>query len=215
MDKSIEREEIAIPDAWRARTLEEARGYIRDNKETGVPCPCCGQHVQVYTRKFNLNMGRFLLSLCNKSPQASEWVHYKDCDYASRDYAGVAYWGLASNRKGAKSAGYWRPTQRGLDFINGRIRIPSHVTLFNNKVDWSRGGFSQAQIRFKDVVGATLPKPAGRVEMVGSWEATEACPVAETEFPDKGEEYAEDTRPVASPTPVEGEQESRRLRDGC
>jgi len=94
MDKSKESVEIYVPDNWKGKTLEEARDHVNENKETGSFCPCCGQYAKVYYRKFNRNMARFLISLAKKATSEKKWVHYSDCDFFARDYAGVTYWGL-------------------------------------------------------------------------------------------------------------------------
>ena len=217
MDRIKDRVEVFVPDAWKHKTLNEAREYLGSKKEEGVACPCCGQYAKVYYRKFNRNMARFLMSLAKNSSVEKKWIHYKDCEYSSRDYAGITYWGLASIRKSdgetKRSSGYWLPTKKGVDFINGKIEIPSHVIIFTNKIDWSRGGFSSTHISIEDALGEefSFEELLGARKIVRSWAVLNEEPrtVANLlELTKKREqeiEHAEDSRAPASPTPIQGE----------
>jgi len=157
MESRKEFVDLYIPDTWKGKGLEEAREYVNKNKENGSLCPCCAQLCRVYYRKFNRNMAKFLISLAKKSTETKKWVHYKECDFFSRDYAAITYWGLAVVRKSdgetKKSSGYWLPTRKGVDFIEDKIKIPSHAIIFNGKVDWSRGGFSNRELTIKEALG--------------------------------------------------------------
>ena len=33
-----------------------------------------------------------------------------------------------------KNSGYWKITQKGIDFVNNKIQVPSHVHIYNGKV---------------------------------------------------------------------------------
>ena len=67
-----------------------------------------------------------------------EWVHYKKCDFTGRDYPYVSLWGLAETRESGETAkrmsGFWRITPKGRSFIQGGLRISSHVVVYNNEV---------------------------------------------------------------------------------
>ena len=167
--------EVFIPDSWRSRTVQEASDYVNKHKEDGEICPCCNQLCKVYYRKFNRNMAMFLISLAKKSTEEKKWIHYKDCEYSARDYAAVTYWDLASIKNtnaGKAHSGYWLPTRKGVDFINGKIQIPSHVILFDGDIDWSRGGFSSKQLDIKEALGRdfSYEELMGARRIIRDWE---------------------------------------------
>lgn len=133
----------ALPVACEADTevtLAEAKERLFAQAQDGVGCPCCGQFVRIYARKLNRNMMLFLVSLARKPGQ---WVCFRDCEFTSRDYPYLSFWGLAITRVDAgdgtkKSSGFWKITQKGLDFLAGRLSVPSHVHIYNNAiVGWS------------------------------------------------------------------------------
>ena len=82
----------------------------------------------------------FLTSLARKPGQ---WVNFRDCDFTSRDYPYLSFWGLAVTRVEAgddtkRSSGFWQITEKGLDFLAGKISVPSHAHIYNNVVvGWS------------------------------------------------------------------------------
>jgi hypothetical protein len=122
-------------------TVEEARAWLdRYWEQKDVFCPCCDQQVYLYPRKLNVNMAIFLRTLVRKSAaQGGAWVRYDQCRYKGRDYAYLKDWGLAiTNREEAERrkkshTGDWLPTQRGIDFVNNRITVPSHMWFYNKQ----------------------------------------------------------------------------------
>lgn len=139
----VPRQPAARP-APRLSALEELRSWVAERAEDGVECPCCGQLVRVYRRKLNANMARFLCSLVRESSarKPGDWISYRQCEYAGRDYPYVALWGLAETRASVeprqRTSGLWRPTALGVDFVRGRYRVPSHAKIRDNRVvEWS------------------------------------------------------------------------------
>jgi hypothetical protein len=120
-------------------SLAEARKWLRTRAATlkQYECPCCKQDVQVFKRKLNANMARFLISLTYEHLVRGDWVHYKKCSYRGRDYPYLPAWGLAetaANEDSKKrSSGLWRPTEKGIDFVYGRIKVPTHAYIFDNQ----------------------------------------------------------------------------------
>lgn len=136
--------DLQIPD-WRTCSLVDMRDFVLGKgrwSQEGIDCPCCDQLARVYERKFNANMARFLITMCVAWKQSNgEWIHYKQCKFGGRDYAFVKDWALAvsatkddvtPNR--GRVSGYWKPTQKGLDFSAGRITVPTIVSVYNNTV---------------------------------------------------------------------------------
>ena len=68
---------------------------------------------------------------------------------------GAAHWGLAENKPNEddpskKHTGFWRITRRGRRFVQGRIRIPSHVYLYDNE-RW--GMTTETKVNIEDALG--------------------------------------------------------------
>jgi hypothetical protein len=55
----------------------------------------------------------------------------------SREMGKLKFWGLIEAESRVppekKHSGKWRPTQRGEDFVDEEIQVPSHIFLYNNE----------------------------------------------------------------------------------
>jgi hypothetical protein len=131
------------------KQIEEVKRGLREAKH----CPCCGQLCKLYRRKLNSNMAVFLISLVREFRLTGQWVHYKKCHFTGRDYSYLLIWGLAmtgEDDSGEKrTSGFWKPTQLGLDFVDGEIEVASHVFLFDNEVQ----GFSPEFVSIREALG--------------------------------------------------------------
>jgi len=109
-----------------------------DRRNGGVYCPTCDQLAKEYKRNISSNSTKFLISLVREFENRNDWVHYKECKFSSRDYPALAYWGLAETKidpdRNTRTNGMWRPTQEGIDFVKGRIKVAKYVYTFNGKV---------------------------------------------------------------------------------
>jgi hypothetical protein len=132
-------------------TLEEARAWVMANLEEGVDCPCCGQLARSYRRKLNSAMARDLIWLVKQSGSQRRWVNLHEEApielQQSRELAKLAHWGLIEEKlqaseRGARTSGVWRPTDDGIEFAYGRLRLSAYVTLYDNTVQ----GFSEEMI---------------------------------------------------------------------
>jgi hypothetical protein len=134
--------ETAVTFDLHSASASEAKSYVRDNVHDGVRCPCCEQYAKVYRRKLNSNMGRFLISLIQRSDVSVNdgWVHYSQCKFRGRDYSylDVSYFDLASQRPnddtGKRSSGFWRPTRRGVNFANNNLAVPKYIHVYNGSL---------------------------------------------------------------------------------
>jgi len=127
--------------SYQGMTLSEARENLNANLEDGTECVCCGQYARTYRRKLNSNMVVFLVDLVKKTG-TDEWIHYGELEFTGRDYNYLKHFGLAECKvnkdPGKKGSGMWRPTERGVDFVHGRTKVPTHVFLYNNRIkSWS------------------------------------------------------------------------------
>jgi len=135
------------------RTLNDGVDALNASMEEGAPCPCCGQGVRLYRRKLNANMVRFLISLVYKSTASEPWVHHSDLTYTGRDYNYIKDWGLAETRRSEdpdkKDTGFWKPTDTGLAFVQGRLRVPSHIYAYNGTCY----GFTSRMVTISEALG--------------------------------------------------------------
>lgn len=143
-----------------AKTLKEAKKYLRDNFEKGVDCPCCGQFVKKYNRKITSSMAYGLLLLSKLSPE-KKWIHVDEIvkisaisHKAIADFPKFKYWGLiiASDEQredGSKRNGMWMITDKGRDFVNGVVKIPSRVLIYNSKFI----GFDGDDVTIQEILG--------------------------------------------------------------
>jgi len=158
--------EIKLPRPDPMMTVDEAQEYITDRSVEGTLCPCCGQRVQVYPRKFNANMATFLVSLVMRSKERGwDWVHYSDCQFTGRDYPYVKVWGLAvtasSDDARKRTSGLWKPTDRGVRFVNGDLRLHEYAMIYDNALC----GYSKGTIHIWDALGSRFAYD----EMMGQW----------------------------------------------
>lgn len=129
-------------------TLDDAKQTLRAGWERGVDCPCCGQFVKLYRRKLNSSMAYALIMIARHDRRRpGEFFHVPawldalavPSAVARGDFAKLRFWGLIEPQPdtrradGSKRAGFWRITPLGRDFAAGRVSVPSHVYLYNQK----------------------------------------------------------------------------------
>ncbi len=118
--------------------LQEQRDNFFSSLEHSTTCPTCDRHAKIYKRKLSTNAIKFLTSLIKHFSASSLPIHYKDCDFGSRDYPALRWWGLAETYKSEETSknwsGYWIPTDKGISFAKSHISIPKYVHTYNGEV---------------------------------------------------------------------------------
>lgn len=129
-------------------TIAEARDLMRPHLKTGTECLCCSQHVQMYSRSVTWSMVYGLILIYNRYVSFNsnaEWIHlenfFKPLNIPPSIRTNVPllrFWGLieqkeGENEDGNPKNGYYKITQKGVDFSRGSISIPYKVKLYNNK----------------------------------------------------------------------------------
>lgn len=136
-------------------TLEEAKEFLRENWENGVPCPCCKQFVKLYKRKLNSSMARTLINLYRASDGLQSWHHHTDFRTESNDYPYLKIWELIEEKEHdpedttKKNSGYWRLTSKGIDFVQDEGTVKSHIRTYNSKFY----GFAGKQVNIRECLG--------------------------------------------------------------
>ena len=130
-------------------TLGKAREWLRDQvrqkRASPERCPCCNRQVKIYERTINSGQAAALIwSYRWFKYHPGEWLHIGQYlneteDYTSGEHAKLTYWGLLERSSelrpdGSKRNGYYRLTKKGEDFILDRIRLTSHIVLYNDKL---------------------------------------------------------------------------------
>lgn len=116
-------------------SLSEAREYVREHRDEGVKCPCCGQLAKIYRRNINAGMAKSLIVMY-RNPG---WIHVPTIvGSRSREEGKLAYWDLAQEettvREDGGRAGYWRITTLGVQYACNEIGLPKYAMVYNGKV---------------------------------------------------------------------------------
>lgn len=141
-------------------TIKEAKDFLRENYKEGCECPACGQTVKLYKRKLNSAMayGLILLTRCQEQGyfHIEDFLKTQECPSSIRgDIPKLRYFGLIQAMKttetgGPAKAGYYIVTQKGRDFVDGKLTVPKSVNLYNNK----QYGFSEDHVNIKRALGS-------------------------------------------------------------
>ena len=126
-------------------SIKEGKIYLRQEFAKGTDCPCCGQFVKLYKRKLNSGMSLFLIGLYKLSKNngvrcfKNQIIMRKmNLNTSSLDYSIIKHFDLIEeeidHETEKKNSGYWKITQKGIEFIEQKIEVPSHVHIYNGKV---------------------------------------------------------------------------------
>lgn len=148
-----------FPPIRKYRTIEEAQAFLKSAIKDGAGCPCCGQLVKDYKFRILATMAATLIWVVGRARRKNEtWVHLNNAEApdwikADRNYPRLAYWELLVPKlqpeKGEKRcSGFWKPTEKGVEFVFNRLKVPEFVLAYNN-VPFER---SESQISVKDAL---------------------------------------------------------------
>ena len=143
------------------KTLKEVKEFIREHFKEGLNCPACGQNVKLYEYKLFRMSAIALIYLYKLTRDNPEKVYFHVSKYAeaipgkkirSPHFAELRFWGfiVAKDRKTKESnaSGFWAITEKGKNFVEGRISVPERIMMFNNK--WQ--GFAGEAIMIEDAM---------------------------------------------------------------
>lgn len=139
-------------------SIGEARTFVeRGLAGPGVACPCCGQFCKVYRRKLYATMASWLIWLVRTHETRQDWIHVTEGPpQRGGDFAKLTYWKLivqrpldAADHLLKRTSGFWKPTDRGRAFVYGRINVPSHALVFDDRVL----GFTDETVSIQEALG--------------------------------------------------------------
>ena len=112
----------------------------------GAICPCCDRKGKVYRIKLHRTFA-YALRWTYLNGEKDGWVDVQNKGprfiLKSKNYGMLTHWGMlesAGNR-----SGLWRVTQKGKDFMDNLITVPSSIFIYDNKA-W---GESDEQVSFQ------------------------------------------------------------------
>jgi len=153
-----------VEEEWlrRGETLRQAAVALWGAADEGAWCPLCRKWVRRYWHRLNGSMARGLawLVLAARRAEIADaegWVHVPTHGprwlVRTNQHASLRLFGLAERRapdeeSRVKCSGWWRPTERGFDFVDGLVEVEDRVLTYNGEVV-ARG---EARLRFRDVL---------------------------------------------------------------
>ena len=141
-------------------TLAEAREWIKEQiQNKGAMCPCCKQFAKVHARKMTASMGQGLVTMY----RAGEFDYHHIPSLftrarvaASNDGALTRHWGFIepmpeapARGDGNPRKGWWRLTDSGRAFIEGRITSQKKCMIYSQRFL----GLTGERVSISDVLG--------------------------------------------------------------
>lgn len=132
-------------------TIKQAKDAMRLDLHKGTKCLCCGQPVKMYRRPLTSSMAYGLILLWKEtirlgSLRLEQWIHletfFKEQDVAPSiraDIPKLRFWGLIMPKTGTKredgnpNNGYYKLTSIGNQFVEGNVKVSSHIQVYNNE----------------------------------------------------------------------------------
>lgn len=123
-------------------TIQEGKDYLREHFKKGVKCPCCDQMVKLYRRKLNSGMAYGLIKAFVLGGY-KDFIHVptvftqNGINTSNSEFSKLKYWGLVEEQINEdtkkRNSGFWRITEKGMNFIRRSIGVPKYVYLFDGR----------------------------------------------------------------------------------
>lgn len=115
------------------RSLEEARGWLREQIDEGADCPCCDRFAKAYRRKLNAGMAASLIRMYRA--HGLEFGYLPELFGYGNEFTRLRLWGLIEpmeeRRDDGGRIGWWRITAKGEAFAIGRLRVPRYARVYD------------------------------------------------------------------------------------
>jgi hypothetical protein len=123
-------------------TLAEAKVWLGGAcREKGIAeCPVCSQAAKIWKYQIVASAASGLVSFATKFGDG-EYYHVEKCGLSGLggNWGRLRFWGLLEQKpksaddKEKKHSGYWKITERGLNFAMGRISVPRYILMYDEK----------------------------------------------------------------------------------
>ena len=140
---------IWTQDLFASASFENLRSVLDARQDMAVivksgeyrTCPCCEQTVKIYPRSINSHMIRTLVQLYEQGERK----------LPQHDSSQPHFWGLIKLAESEGPPAKWVVTEKGIDWLRGRITIPRYALIYNGEVyGWSREQWSVSEAAKKD-----------------------------------------------------------------
>jgi len=140
-------------------SIFEGKQYVQKGmKNGGVKCPCCGKKAKIWTRGITSSMAKSLINLVRRYLKERKAYHISQF-YAKTsgswggDFALMRHWGLIEGvydpKTGKRIQAMWTPTDKGIDFVLGKIRVIRSADTYNGKIL----AWSEDKVDIRDALG--------------------------------------------------------------
>jgi len=125
--------------------IEEKIRWREIIEHEGGYCPVCNRWGKIYARSINSTMAYSLIWLCGAKRNDEGWVDVPNSGHTrvlrSNQLPTLPWWGLVERRASSdikvKHSGLWRPTELGVKFAQGKVKVPKKVYTYNGEVEAS------------------------------------------------------------------------------
>ena len=119
-------------------TLQDARAWLREQRQEGVRCPCCTQLAKIYKRPINAGMAVSIIKMYRSSRLQYQHIP-TTVGGKSREEGKLRYWRLIEEelevrREDGGRAGWWRVTPKGEQWIHNQILVPKYAYIFDARL---------------------------------------------------------------------------------
>ncbi len=143
MAKRRSRKGLKAIKAYRRASVVEALPFDEESMLRGMSCPECEQHVQLYVRKLSRTMVCALAWLVRRyQKNGNKWIVMNKAAprwvVTAPQLSTTKHWGLvrrkANKDSTRRTSNTYKPTKRGIAFIEGRLSVPAEVFLYNDSL---------------------------------------------------------------------------------
>jgi len=127
-------------------SLQSAKKIVEDNLSQGLYCPCCKQYIKQYKRAITSSMARCLIIFYQEQQlKPNEWlqltrIFIKKRRMQPNDFTKFKMWKMivqkpSEKEDGNPDSGFYMLTEKGKQFVMGKIEVPRHCWVVRDEVD--------------------------------------------------------------------------------
>lgn len=131
------------------KLLAVAVKQFKEDMKKGTTCPCCGRYGKLNMVSLSRQMVLALNWIASEGNRSAlGWADVQGQAPRSilraRSYMKLVHWGLIKRRPSKKGegpghTGFWRATDKGLQFLYGDVAVPQYVYMYNRVCEGTGG----------------------------------------------------------------------------